>query len=104
MVAGVSLSVVAIATFLLMPPFIEAAVADLRFTEPQIGILSSVLAVGTTLAAVTATMWIRRSSWRLVASIALLGLLVATGGTGSPEIRSRNRRRGPSLAFRSIGF
>jgi predicted MFS family arabinose efflux permease len=81
MVAGVSLSVVAIATFLLMPPFIEAAVADLRYTEPQIGILSSVLAVGTTLAAVTATMWIRRSSWRLVASIALIGLLVANSAS-----------------------
>jgi predicted MFS family arabinose efflux permease len=81
MVAGVSLSVVAIATFLLMPQFIEAAVADLRYTEPQVGILSSAVMVGTTLAAVVASLWIRCSSWRLVALIALIGLLVANGAS-----------------------
>jgi predicted MFS family arabinose efflux permease len=80
MVAGVTFSFVAIATFLLMPTFIEAAVADLKYTEQQVGMLSSVLSLGMTLAAVVSTTWIRRSSWRLVASIALIGLLVANGG------------------------
>jgi predicted MFS family arabinose efflux permease len=77
MVAGVALSVVAIATFLLMPQFIEAAVADLRYTEPQAGILSSFVMIGSTVASVVASLWIRRSSWRRAATLALLGLLVA---------------------------
>jgi MFS family permease len=81
MVAGVTLSTVAIATFLLMPQFVEAAVADLRYTEQQVGILSSVVMVGSTLAALAASLWIRRSSWRLVASITLIGLLVANGAS-----------------------
>ena len=81
MVAGVTLSTVAIATFLLMPQFVEAAVADLRYTEQQVGILSSVVMVGSTLAALAASLWIRRSSWRMVASITLLGLLLANGAS-----------------------
>jgi predicted MFS family arabinose efflux permease len=80
-VAGTALSVVGFATFLLMPQFIEAAVADLRYTEQQVGILSSAVMVGSTFAAVAASLWIRRSSWRLVASIALIGLLVANGAS-----------------------
>jgi predicted MFS family arabinose efflux permease len=81
MVAGTTLTVVGFATFLLMPQFIEAAVADLRYTEQQVGVLSSVVMVGNTLAAVAASMWVRRSSWRLVASVALIGLLVANGAS-----------------------
>ena len=81
MVAGVILSTVAIATFLLMPQFVEAAVADLHYTEQQVGILSSVVMVGSTLAALAASLWIRRSSWRMVASITLLGLLIANGAS-----------------------
>jgi predicted MFS family arabinose efflux permease len=81
MLAGVALSVVGIATFLLMPQFIEATVADLRYSEQQVGILSSAVMLGTTLAALAASMWIRRSSWRLVASIALIGLLLANGAS-----------------------
>ncbi len=81
MVAGVVLSTVAISTFLLMPQFVEAAVANLRYTEQQVGVLSSVVMVGSTLAALAASLWIRRSSWRLVASITLVGLLVANGAS-----------------------
>jgi predicted MFS family arabinose efflux permease len=79
--AGVTISVVAIATFLLLPPFIEAAVNDLHYTEKQLGILSAVLAAGTTLASVTATLWIRRSSWRFAATAGLLGLILANGAS-----------------------
>ncbi len=79
MLAGVTFSFVAIATFLLMPTFIEAAVADLGFTERQAGFLSSVLSLGMTAAAIVSTAWIRRASWRLVASVALTGLLAANG-------------------------
>jgi hypothetical protein len=45
-----------------MPQFVEAAIADLRYTEQQVGILSSVVMVGSTLAALAASLWIRRSS------------------------------------------
>jgi predicted MFS family arabinose efflux permease len=77
MVAGVTLSFIAIATFLLMPTFIEAAVADLGYTEQQAGILSAAVSLGMTMAAVVSTMWIRRSPWRTAAFIGLSGLLVA---------------------------
>jgi predicted MFS family arabinose efflux permease len=73
--AGVTLSVVAIGTFLLQPPFIEAAVADLHFTESQVGILSALMMGGSTIASVAATLWVRRSSWRTTAALGLLGLL-----------------------------
>ncbi len=75
--AGVALSVVAIATFLLLPQFIEAAVTDLRYTESQVGILSALLLGGTTIASTVSSLWVRRISWRAAASFALLGLLAA---------------------------
>jgi predicted MFS family arabinose efflux permease len=77
MLAGVCLSVVGFATFLLMPQFIEAAVADLGYSEQQVGNLSAVVSVGSTLAAIAAVIWIRRSSWRLAGALALAGLLVS---------------------------
>jgi predicted MFS family arabinose efflux permease len=68
---------VSIATFLLLPQFIEAAVADLRYTEGQVGIVSALLMGGSTIASLGATLWVRRASWRTAAALALLGLLVA---------------------------
>ena len=65
------LTVVGFATLLRMPQFIEAAVADLGYTEQQVGVLSSVVMVCNTSAHVAASMWVRRSSWWLVASVAL---------------------------------
>lgn len=76
-IAGVMLSVVAIATFLLMPQFIEAAVANLHYTEGQVGVLSALLLGGTTIASAAASLWVRRISWRAAASVALIGLLIA---------------------------
>ncbi len=81
MIAGVTLSVVGFATFLLMPQFIEAAVADLRYSEQQAGILSSAVMVGSTLAAIAACAWVRRTSWRMVGSISLIGLLLCNGAS-----------------------
>jgi predicted MFS family arabinose efflux permease len=79
--AGAVLSTVAIATFLLMPQFIEAAVADLHFSEQQVGILSSLVEIGTTVAAVGATFWIRRSSWQMAATLSLIGLMAANAAS-----------------------
>jgi predicted MFS family arabinose efflux permease len=75
--AGATLSVVAIATFLLMPQFIEAAVADLHYTEAQVGVLSALLLAGTTIASAVASLWVRRLPWRTAASLAIAGLLTA---------------------------
>ena len=75
--AGVTLSVVAIATFLLLPPFIEAAVTDLHYTEGQVGVLSALIMGGSTVASLGAFLWVRRTSWRSVALFSLLGLLIA---------------------------
>jgi predicted MFS family arabinose efflux permease len=77
MIAGVCLSVVGFATFLLMPQFIEAAVADLGYSEPQVGNLSAVVSVGSTLAAIAAVLWIRSSSWRWAGALALAGLIAS---------------------------
>lgn len=75
--AAVTLNVVAIATFLLQPQFVEAAVTDLKFTEGQAGIVAAVLMAGSTVASLVACLWVRRAPWRIAASVALLGLLVA---------------------------
>jgi predicted MFS family arabinose efflux permease len=75
--AGVVLSVVAIATFLLMPQFIEAAVSDLHYTEGQVGVLSALLLGGTTIASAIASLWVRRLSWRTAAALVLAALLIA---------------------------
>ena len=73
--AGATLSVVSIATFLLLPQFVEAAVVDLHFTEGQVGILSALIMGGTTISSVASVLWVRRFSWRMAASLGLLGLL-----------------------------
>ncbi len=80
-IAGGALSVVAIATFLLLPPFIEAAVSDLGYSEGQAGILSALIMGGSTIASVGASLWVRRTSWRVAASLALLGLLFANAAS-----------------------
>ena len=73
--AGAALSVVSIATFLLLPQFVEASVVDLHFTEAQVGLLSALNLGGTTISSVASVLWVRRCSWRMAASLGLLGLL-----------------------------
>jgi predicted MFS family arabinose efflux permease len=77
MIAGVTLSCVGLATFLIMPTFVESVVTDLGYTEQQVGIVSAVLGLGTTLASLISPLWIRRLSWRMVALATLGGLLAA---------------------------
>ena len=74
--AGAALSVVSIATFLLLPQFVEASVVELHFTEGQVGLLSALNLGGTTISSVASVLWVRRCSWRMAASLGLLGLLV----------------------------
>ena len=79
--AGAALSVVSIATFLLLPQFVEAAVVDLHFTERQVGLLSALNLGGTTISSVASVLWVRRCSWRVAASLGLLGLLAVNGAS-----------------------
>jgi MFS family permease len=73
--AAVALSVIGSAAFLILPQLIEAAVADLHFSDQQVGFLSSLLMLGSTVSAVAATFWVRRLSWRRAALTAAVGLL-----------------------------
>lgn len=74
--ATVVLSVIAVATFLVLPQFVTAAVEDLHFSERQAGLLSAFLMSGTAVAALAAGGWVRRVHWRWAAGIALCGLVV----------------------------
>ncbi len=78
--AAVCLSVFGSAAFLILPQLIEAAVADLHFTDQQVGFLSSALMAGSTVSAIAATFWVRRVSWRTATMAAALGV-VATSVT-----------------------
>ena len=95
MVAGVLLSTVGLATFLLMPTFVEAVVTDLHYTERQVGIVSAVVSLGNMLASLVAPLWIRRHSWRMVAAV--------TVGGRSPATRRRcsSTRWSPSSCCRA---
>jgi predicted MFS family arabinose efflux permease len=81
MLAGVSFSVIGLSTFLVMPQFVEAVATGLKYNEQQVGLLSSAVMVGATLAAVVSTLWIRRGAWRLIALAALVGMLAANGAS-----------------------
>jgi MFS transporter, DHA1 family, inner membrane transport protein len=74
--AAVALSFIAMASFLIQPQFSVALVADLHFSEREVGNLAAIGAAGTVLSAIAATFWVRRVSWRLAAYIALAGLVL----------------------------
>ena len=73
--AGVCLSVIGCAAFLILPQLVAAAAADLRFSDRQLGFLSAMLMAGSALSAVVSTFWVRRLSWRRVAVLAALGVV-----------------------------
>jgi MFS family permease len=80
-VAAVVLSVIGTAGFLILPQLIEAAVVDLKFSDRQVGILSSLLMAGSTVSAIAATFWVRRVSWPracVVAGLAMAGTSAAS--------------------------
>jgi predicted MFS family arabinose efflux permease len=77
--AGALLSCVGLASFLLLPTLVEAAVSDLHYSERQVGILAAALSAGQTLTGLLSALWIRRSPWPRAAAITLLGLVAANG-------------------------
>jgi predicted MFS family arabinose efflux permease len=78
--AAALLSCLGLGTFLLLPTLVEAAVIDLKFSEWQLGILSAGLSGGTMVAGLCAPWWVRTVSWRVAASVCLVGLVLANGG------------------------
>lgn len=79
--AGVALSTIAMMTFLVLPQFVEAAVGNLGYSEREVGILSSLIMAGSTIASLAASAWVRRLAWRRAALMALLGLFAANGAS-----------------------
>ena len=75
--AAVALSVIAMASFLVLPLLVDGAMQSLHYSDQQVGVLSSLVSVGVTVSAVVAGFWVRRVSWRLAASVALLGVLAS---------------------------
>lgn len=70
------LGVVGSIVFLLLPLLVGAFSEELKLDSGQVGYLASADMVGMFLAAVVATLWVRRSDWRAVAVIAA-ALLIA---------------------------
>jgi MFS family permease len=75
--AAVTLSVVAVATFNLLPQLMQAVVDDLKFSEREIGFLSSSMMACSTVGAIVATLWVRSVSWHRAAYLGLVGLVAA---------------------------
>jgi MFS family permease len=76
--AAVCLSVIGTAVFLILPQFIGAAVADLGFSDREVGFLSAILMAGSTLSAIAATYWVRRISWRVAGMVAAGGVIATS--------------------------
>ncbi len=79
--AAVTLSVIALGTPNILPQFMLAVVADLRFSERAVGLLSSSIMAGAMLSAVAATFWVRRIAWHRAAYLSLIGLIAANGAS-----------------------
>jgi predicted MFS family arabinose efflux permease len=73
--------VIALATPNIVPQFMLAVVADLRFSERVVGLLSSCMMAGAMVSAIAAAFWVRRISWHRAAYICLVGLLAANAAS-----------------------
>jgi MFS family permease len=76
--AAVALSVIAVSPFLILPLFVEGVVADLHYTQSQVGFFSALVGLGSMISALAAGIWVRRVRWHATARLALAGLLVAS--------------------------
>jgi len=86
-VAGVCLSFIAVAGFLVLPVFVGAAAVSLELSERQLGFMASGIMAGSALSAVLTLFWIRRVNWRLAAYVALSMLLLGhLGAMGSDNV------------------
>ena len=75
-VAGVCLSFIAVAGFLVLPVFVGAAAVSLELSERQLGFMASGIMAGSALSAVFTLFWIRRVNWRRAGYVALTMLLL----------------------------
>jgi MFS family permease len=76
--AAVALSVLGVAGFLVMPLLVAGAVQSLHYNDRELGILSSLLLLGSTVSAIAAGVWVRRVHWRWAAAISVLGGLITS--------------------------
>jgi MFS transporter, DHA1 family, inner membrane transport protein len=79
--AAIGLSVFGMASFLLMPLMVASAIQSLHYSDRQVGVLASLLAMGTMVSAVAAGFWVRRVSWHLAACFSLLGLFASSAAS-----------------------
>ncbi len=79
--AAVALSVISIAPFLVLPLFVEGISADMHYSARQVGVVTSLIGVGTVLSALTAGVWVRRVPWPLAAGVLLVFLAGANGAS-----------------------
>lgn len=75
----VSLNVVGVATFDVMPTMVEGAQQSLRFTAGEVGSLSALIMGGSAVGSMIAKYWVRRLIWPTAARAALYGIVAANG-------------------------
>ena len=75
--AAVSISVISVGGFLILPLFVGAAAQKFSLSEQQMGFFASSVMAGSAISAVLAIFWIRRIDWQRAAFAALSLLLVA---------------------------
>lgn len=79
--AAICISVVAVASFLVLPVFVGAAAADIGLTEREVGFLASAIMTGSALSSILAVTWIRRVNWVVAGRGSLVLLLAAHGAS-----------------------
>lgn len=80
--SAVCLSFISVATFLVLPVFIGAAVADLGLNEREIGVLGASVGGGSALSSAIMMFLVRRVNWRRAAWFTL-GILVFANGASA---------------------
>jgi MFS transporter, DHA1 family, inner membrane transport protein len=76
-VAAIVISVLSMATFLVMPVVVGASVADLGLSDAEVGALGAAVAGGVAVSAACMMFVVRRLPWRLGMRLALLAMVLA---------------------------
>src|ERR1700674_5248014 len=74
---GLVLIVVGASTFNVLPLLTAGAAGTLGFSDRQVGVMSSIICVGSGASALIAAMWVRSRHWQRAAGFALAGMLAA---------------------------
>ena len=74
--AAIGVSVIAVASFLILPVLVGETVHSLGFNEKQAGLFASIVMLGSTLSAALAAIWVRRVDWHKALLLMLAGLMI----------------------------